>query len=60
MADVVRGEELRSFLLRLCSVVKAQEFEALREMLSTGAHALAIGTDPNEWWTGSDAMAERS
>ncbi len=56
MADVVPSEELRSFLLRLYSVIKAQEFEALREMLSTGAHALTIGTDPNEWWTGSDGL----
>ena len=56
MADVVPSEELRSFLLRLYSVVKAQEFEALREMLSTSAYALAIGTDPNEWWTGSDGL----
>ena len=23
-------------------------------MFSTGAHSLIIGTDPKEWWTGSD------
>jgi len=23
-------------------------------MFSTGAHSLVIGTDPKEWWTGSD------
>lgn len=56
MADVVPSEELRSFLLRLYSVWEAQDFEALREMFSTGAHVLVIGTDPNEWWTGSDGV----
>ena len=56
MADVVPSEELRSFLLRLYSVLEAQEVGALREMFSTGAHALVIGTDPNEWWTGSDGL----
>lgn len=53
MAEVVPSEELRAFLLRLYSVWEAQEFDALREMFSTGAHVLVIGTDPNEWWTGS-------
>ena len=56
MADVVPSEELRSFLLRLYSTWEAQEFEALREMFSTGAHLLVIGTDPHEWWTGPDAL----
>jgi hypothetical protein len=36
--------------------MEAQDVDALREMFSTGAHALAIGTDPNEWWTGSDGL----
>jgi len=56
MAEVVPSEELRSLLLRLYSAMEAQEVETLREMFSTGAHALAIGTDPNEWWTGGDAL----
>src|SRR2546423_15527889 len=56
MSDVVPSEELRSFLLRLYSAWGTQDFEALREMVSTGAHLLAIGTDPNEWWTGSDVL----
>ena len=25
-------------------------------MFSTGAHSLVIGTDPKEWWTGSDVL----
>ena len=56
MADVVPSEELRSFLLRLYSAWGTQDFEALREMFSTGAHLLAIGTDPNEWWQGPDVL----
>lgn len=42
MADVVPSEELRSFLLRLYAVWAAQDFEALREMFSTGPHLLVI------------------
>jgi len=56
MAEVVPSEELRALLLRLYSAMEAQEVETLREMFSTSAHALAIGTDPNEWWTGSDGL----
>ena len=56
MAEVVPSEELRSLLLRLYSAMEVQDVETLREMFSTGAHALAIGTDPNEWWTGSEAL----
>jgi class 3 adenylate cyclase len=59
MADVVPSEELRSFLLRFYSAWEAQEFEGLREMISTGAHVLIIGTGPNEWWTGRDALEVR-
>jgi hypothetical protein len=44
MADVVPREELRSFMLRLYFAWGTQNFEALREMLSTWAHLLAIGT----------------
>ena len=57
IAAVVPSEELRSFLLRLYSAWGTQDFEALREMFSTGAHLLAIGTDPNEWWQGPDVLA---
>src|SRR5437763_6785220 len=56
MAEVVPSEELRALLLRLYSAMEAQDVETLREMFSTSAHALAIGTDPNEWWTGSDGL----
>jgi hypothetical protein len=43
VADVVPSEELRSFLLRLYSAWEAQDFEALRDMVSTSAHVLVIG-----------------
>ena len=54
MADVVPSEELRSFLTRFYAAWETQDIEALRDMLSTGAHLHVIGTDPNEWWTGPD------
>jgi len=56
MADVVPSEELRAFMLRMYAAWSTQDFEALREMFTTGAHLLAIGTDPNEWWHGSNVL----
>jgi SnoaL-like protein len=56
MADVVPSEELRQFMLRFYSAWGTRDFEALGEMLSTEAHLLAIGSDPNEWWNGSDVL----
>jgi class 3 adenylate cyclase len=56
VADVVPSEELRSFLLRLYCTWEAQDFEALREMYSASPHSLTIGTDPNEWWIGSEGL----
>ena len=52
MADVVPSEELRSFLLRFYTAWGTQDVEAMREMFSTGAHLLVIGSDPSEWWSG--------
>src|SRR5215468_9687898 len=54
MADVNPSEELRSLLLRFYAAWEASDFEAMGEMLSAGAHFLVIGTDPHEWWTGSE------
>jgi class 3 adenylate cyclase len=53
MAETVPSEELRAFVRRFYDAWSAQDLEALKEMVSTGAHATVIGTDPNEWWHGS-------
>ena len=43
-------------MTRFCSAWETHGPDALREMLSTGAPLLVIGTDPNEWWVGSDVV----
>jgi class 3 adenylate cyclase len=56
MADVIPSEELRSLLLRLYATWEALDFDALREMVSAQSHALVVGTDPTEWWSGSNGL----
>ena len=56
MADVIPSEELRSFLLRLYATWEALDFDALREMVSAKPHALVVGTDPTEWWSGCEGL----
>ena len=56
MAELVPSEELRAFMLRLYDAWMTQDEEALRELVSSRAHVVVIGTDPNEWWKGSDAV----
>jgi class 3 adenylate cyclase len=56
MADVIPSEELRSFLLRLYATWEAMDFDGMREMISAQPHALVVGTDPTEWWTGSAGL----
>ena len=56
MADIVPSEELRSLLLRFYAAYESKDSASLREMFSAGAHLLVIGSDPNEWLTGSDAV----
>jgi len=57
VAEVVPSEELRSFLLRFYQAYESKDSTSLKEMFSLGSHLLVIGSDPNEWLTGSDAVA---
>lgn len=54
MAEIVPSEELRAYLLRLYAALGANDADAVREMFSTSACLLSIGTDPDEWWTGPE------
>lgn len=56
MTDIVPSEELRSFLLRFYAIWEALDFGGMREMISAQPHALVVGTDPTEWWTGSEGL----
>src|SRR5215210_3960798 len=56
MADIIPSEELRSFLLRLYATWEALDFDGMREMISAQQHALVVGTDSREWWSGSDGI----
>ena len=53
MAEIVPSEELRAFVRRFYAAWSTQDLEAIKEMFSTGAHAMVIGTDPDEWWHGA-------
>jgi class 3 adenylate cyclase len=54
MAEIVPSEELRAFLLRLYAALSADDADAVREMFSTNACLLNIGTDSDEWWMGPE------
>jgi class 3 adenylate cyclase len=54
MDAIVSSEELRAFLLRLYAAMGDNDADAVREMFSTNACLVNIGTDPDEWWTGSE------
>ena len=54
MAEIAASEELRAFYLRLCTAMSADDADTVREMFSSSACLLNIGTDPEEWWTGPE------
>jgi class 3 adenylate cyclase len=54
MAEIAPSEELRAFLLRLYAALTADDADSVREMFSSSACLLSIGTDPDEWWTGAE------
>lgn len=53
MGEIVPNEELRSVLLRFYEVVAAGDVTAFKEMLSSSSQLLIVGSDPEEWLTGS-------
>lgn len=57
MAEIVPSEELRAFVLRFYATWVDGDVDTLREMFSTNACMKFIGTDPNEWLSGAEAIA---
>lgn len=58
MPDVAPSEELRALLARIYATWTEGDFETLRELFSPAAATLAIGTAPDEWWTGGGHVVD--
>ena len=56
-SDVVPSEELRALLARCFRVISAGDAAALEELFSSQAYVVLIGSDPDEWLRGGDAVA---
>ena len=48
-----RSNELRDVWLGICTAMDSGDIATLARHLSSADDARAIGTDPNEWWSGS-------
>lgn len=48
------SQELRDVYLRLCEAEASGDLGFIERLFSREAGMLAIGTDPGEWWAGSD------
>jgi ketosteroid isomerase-like protein len=53
---VERSAELEAFVRESYAIMLAGDTSALDATLSQGDATLMIGTDPNEWWEGRDAI----
>jgi hypothetical protein len=53
---VERCAEVESLILQLYRVIRSGQPEGLQALIATGETTLAIGTDPQEWWTGQQAV----
>ena len=56
MPEIQPNEELRAFMRRLYANFSERDFDSLREMFSSQAYAVMIGTDPDEFWLGPDGI----
>jgi class 3 adenylate cyclase len=56
VAEIVPNEELRALLLRWYRALEASDVDTFVELLSTSPFLLMAGTDPEEWFYGSDAV----
>jgi hypothetical protein len=50
------SQELRDLYIRLCEAQARGDSGFVEQLFSRQAGVLGIGTDPNEWWAGSDRM----
>lgn len=48
------SKELRDLYLRLCEAQASGDIAFVERLFSRQTGVLAIGTDPSEWWAGSD------
>ena len=53
-----RSDELRDLTLRFYEALNAGDLSFLERHISRQEGAVFVGTDPNEWWEGSDAFVE--
>ncbi len=49
--------ELRELLLSLYSALDANDVPAIERLIASREDTLVIGTDPDEWWSGHEAIA---
>ena len=52
------SDELRDLTLRFYEALNDGDFSFLERYISRQEGAVFVGTDPNEWWEGSDAFVE--
>jgi ketosteroid isomerase-like protein len=50
--------EIRQLMDRVYQALSTDDFERLDRLISHKAGLLWIGTDPNEWWEGPEAVLE--
>jgi ketosteroid isomerase-like protein len=50
--------EIRDAVLRFYEAVATGDVSALERLISRERGVLAIGSDPNEWWAGYDAIQQ--
>ncbi len=52
------SEELRDLTLRFYKALNDGDLSFIERHISRREKAVFVGTDPNEWWEGSDAFVE--
>ena len=57
LPHVEESEEIRRIVERWMTAISAGDAETALERFSTHSRAVIIGTDPDEWWHGSEARA---
>ena len=51
-----RNPELAAYLTRWYEQFNTGDISTVHDFISSEADILGIGTDPREWWAGSDAL----
>ena len=53
-----RNSDLASQVRRMYDIFNTGDASVINEIVSSEENSLGIGTDPREWWSGSDAFRE--